>query len=80
MRAVYFDVLQTESQDFLFTFLWLPLRSDKFGFSKATFFKGDPIFRPPHGLSTVISQSHRQVNVSVAIVVHFALLYRYTPT
>ena len=58
--------------------LLLPLRLDKFGLSKATFFKGDPIFRPPHGLSMVISQSHRQVNVSVTIVVHTVLLYMYT--
>ena len=58
--------------------LLLPLRLDKFGLSKATFFKGDPIFRPPHGLSMVISQSHRQVNVSVTIVAHTVLLYMHT--
>ena len=59
-------------------FLWPPLRLDKFGLSKTTFFQGRPIFRPPHGLAMVISQSHRQVNVSVPIVVHIVLLYMYT--
>ena len=81
MRAIYFDVLQTESQDFLFTFLcgcFCLCVQTNLVCQRQTFFKGDPIFRPPHGLSMVISQSHRQVNVSVTIVVHTVLLYMYT--